>query len=82
MKIRLTEHQYNLMEFKSKSWDEASKCVQLSRECGYEDVKNKNGVVLIKFLKDASYTFTVNIKDLLKALHFSDDDFEYYIDIK
>lgn len=70
------------MEFKSRAWDEASTKVHISRENKYKESKNGKGSVIINFLSGADYIFTVNVDELLKALHFIDDDFECKIDIK
>jgi hypothetical protein len=70
------------MEFKSKAWDEASKKVHISREDNYTEAKNEEGIIVIKFLSSVDYMFFINIKELLKALHFIDDDFECKINIE
>jgi len=80
-KLKISERNLNLMEFKSKSWDEASTKIHMSREDKYEEAKNGKGAVVINFLSSVDYTFIVNVEELLKALHFIDSDFKCKIDI-
>lgn len=81
-KFKLTEYQYNLMEFKSKAWDEASTKVHIVMEDKYKEAKNGKGAVIINFLSSVDYTFIINVEELLKALRFIDSDFECKINIE